>query len=285
MPTLTSATTRIAVFGVVLVAAMGIGAGMGATVGPEPIQAEPTTPAPMGQGVVATRDGYRVVPTSPQLATVGGTFRFTIVDRDGTPVTRFTPVHERDLHLIVVNRELTDYHHLHPALADNGDWTVELPAMPAGSYRAIADFQVDGGPRLALGTDVSVAGNYSPTALPEPRRTTEVDGYDVSISTEAGKGGEVTACLTVRRHGQPVADLQRYLGANGHLVAIRAGDLAYAHVHPVGRGRRPTIRRDSHLRRIPRCHRSLRAVLRLPAQRRRAHRRIHLRPGHRHRRR
>ncbi len=29
-----------------------------------------------------------------------------------------------------------------------------------------------------------------------------------------------------------MTDLQRYLGAFGHLVALRAGDLAYLHVHP-----------------------------------------------------
>ena len=30
----------------------------------------------------------------------------------------------------------------------------------------------------------------------------------------------------------PVTDLEPYLGALGHLVAIRTGDLAYLHVHP-----------------------------------------------------
>ena len=228
-----NATTRIAVFGAILATAMGVGAGMGATVGPDAIRTEAPAPAPMGQGVVATRDGYRLVPTSPDLATAGGTFRFTIVDGEGQPVTGFTPVHERDLHLIVVNRELTNYHHVHPKLAGDGTWSIDLPALPAGSYRAIADFQVAGGPRLALGTDVSVAGNYIPEVLPAPHSTSAVDGYDVTISTEAGKGGEVTASLTVTRDGHPVDDLQRYLGANGHLVAIRAGDLAYLHVHPV----------------------------------------------------
>ena len=228
-----NAAARIAVFGVILATAMGVGAGMGATVGPDATRTETTTPAPMGQGVVATRDGYRLVPTSPDLATAGGTFRFTIVDGEGQPVTGFTPVHERDLHLIVVNRELTNYHHVHPKLAGDGTWSIDLPALPAGSYRAIADFQVAGGPRLALGTDVSVAGTYTPTVLPEPHSTTTVDGYDVTISTKDGKGGEVTASLTVTRDGHPVDDLQPYLGANGHLVAIRAGDLAYLHVHPV----------------------------------------------------
>ncbi|CAM5668959.1 hypothetical protein STENM327S_09292 [Streptomyces tendae] len=36
------------------------------------------------------------------------------------------------------------------------------------------------------------------------------------------------------RDGEPVNDLQPYLGAYGHLVALRSGDLAYLHVHPNG---------------------------------------------------
>ena len=40
--------------------------------------------------------------------------------------------------------------------------------------------------------------------------------------------------LRVTHDGQPVTDLQPYLGAYGHLVALRGGDLAYLHVHPDG---------------------------------------------------
>jgi hypothetical protein len=40
--------------------------------------------------------------------------------------------------------------------------------------------------------------------------------------------------LTVTKDGVPVTDLDRYLAAYGHLVALRAGDLAYLHVHPAG---------------------------------------------------
>ncbi|WP_278258289.1 hypothetical protein [Nocardioides convexus] len=40
--------------------------------------------------------------------------------------------------------------------------------------------------------------------------------------------------LTVSKDGAPVTDLEPYLGAYGHLVALRGGDLAYLHVHPDG---------------------------------------------------
>ena len=46
-----------------------------------------------------------------------------------------------------------------------------------------------------------------------------------------GGQGEVTV---VERDGEPVTTIEPYLGAAGHLVALREGDLAYLHVHPEG---------------------------------------------------
>ena len=226
-------TTRLAAFGVALVAVLGAGVGLGAAVGPDATQAEAEAPAPIGEGVVATAEGYRLVPLATDLDPDGGAFRFVIEDQAGEPARDFTPVHERDLHLIVVNRELTTFHHVHPTLAADGTWTIDLPALDPGSYRAVADFQITDGPRLALGTDLTVAGTYRPTQLPEPSTVTTVDDYEVTLATERGDGGEVTATLTVRQDGELVDDLEPYLGADGHLVAMRAGDLAYAHVHPI----------------------------------------------------
>jgi hypothetical protein len=135
------------------------------------------------------------------------------------------------LHLILVNRELTTFHHLHPTLDADGTWSIDVPPLDPGAYRAVADFQIAGGPRLALGTDLSVPGPYEPDARHGPAPETRVDGYDVALATE-GDGGTITATLTVRRDGAAV-ELEPYLGARGHLVAMRSGDLAYAHVHPV----------------------------------------------------
>jgi hypothetical protein len=225
---------RVAAFSVALAAVLGAGAAVGAAIGPTPSKAAVMEPAPIGEGVVSAADGYRLIPAGRTLSAAGGVFRFVVDGPDGAPVHRFTPLHERDLHLIVANRELTSFHHVHPRLAADGTWSITLPALEPGSYRAIADFHVTGGPRLALGTDLTVPGDYQPSVAPEPTATSTVDGYQVSIATRGKAGGEVTAALTVRQGGHPVTDLQPYLGAYGHLVALRAGDLAYAHVHPLG---------------------------------------------------
>jgi hypothetical protein len=226
-------SSRLAGFGIALVAILGVGAGVGAAIGPDVATTEEEAPAPIGQGVVAASKGYRLTPASTALDSDGGTFTFTIEDQDGDAVEAFTPIHEKKLHLIVVNRELTTFHHVHPKLDDDGTWSIDLPALDAGSYRAIADFQVEDGPRLALGTDLTVAGAYEPTTLDEPTWKSYTDGYEVWLAAEQNDKGEVTAELVVRRNGKPVTDLEDYLGAKGHLVALRSGDIAYAHVHPV----------------------------------------------------
>lgn len=229
-----STTTRLACFGVALVVILGVGAGLGAAVGPDVAETETEAPAPIGQGVVAAAEGYRLVPATTRLERDGSTFRFTIEDQHDRAIHEFTPIHERDLHLIVVNRELTTFHHVHPTLDVDGAWSIDLPALDPGSYRAVADFQIAGGPRLALGTDLIVAGQYQPSVLSEPSpQTMTTDGYEVELAAEQTDDGEVTAELMVRRNGDLVTDLEPYLGASGHLVAMRAGDLAYAHVHPV----------------------------------------------------
>jgi len=48
----------------------------------------------------------------------------------------------------------------------------------------------------------------------------------------ARPGRESTLHFTVTKGGRPV-EVEPYLGAGGHLVALRECDLAFLHVHPV----------------------------------------------------
>ncbi|MFV8050310.1 hypothetical protein [Mycobacterium sp. 48b] len=159
--------------------------------------------------------------------------RFRIVDGSGAAVTDYVESHEKLLHLIVVRRDLAEYQHVHPVLDDSGTWSVPLDLAKPGDYRVFADFVPADGRPVTLGADMTVAGNYQPQPLPAPAGTATVDGYTVSVSgvAKAGQASELT--LSVSRDGKPVTDLQPYLGAYGHLVAVRASDLEYLHVHPM----------------------------------------------------
>lgn len=106
----------------------------------------------------------------------------------------------------------------------------------AGDYRVFADFTPAGANTgdLTLGADLAVSGPYRAAKLPKPARTALVDGYTVSLNGNLRPDVPERLTFTVRKGGRPVTDLQPYLGAYGHLVALRAGDLAHLHVHPEG---------------------------------------------------
>jgi hypothetical protein len=191
------------------------------------------TQAPRG---LAIADGkLRLVTTDTSYA-LGETkpFAFRIVDARGAIVRDFDVEHTKRLHLIVVRRDLTGYQHVHPVQAADGSWSVPLRFARPGVYRVFADFQAHGGGKTTLGTDVFVAGDFQPRALPAPASHVSVDGLDVALKGAPRAGREGDLAFTVSRGGKPVA-VQPYLGADGHLVALRAGDLAYLHVHPGGK--------------------------------------------------
>jgi hypothetical protein len=156
---------------------------------------------------------------------------FEIEDGAGARVRDFEIEQGRRLHLIVVRRDLRRFQHLHPTQDAAGRWSARLTVPDAGVYHAFADFQI-GGERHTLGVDLFAAGRFEPLALPAERATASADGYDVALQVH---GGELD--FAVGRDGRAVTDLQPYLGASGHLVMLRAGDLAYEHVHPLA-GRR-----------------------------------------------
>jgi hypothetical protein len=247
--------TRVAGFVVGLAAFFAVAFGVGRGVGP--LDVEPAghddmaasahegghdehgaADSPEGAAAVAglqnAQDGYRLVLDATRLSAGARGLGFTVVGPDGEPVTAYDEQHERDLHLIAVRRDLTGFQHVHPVLDEaTGHWATRLDLTP-GVWRVLADFTPTGGPALVLGSDLQVPGRYVPAGLGQDRRTSVVGGYEVSLGGDLMAGEESELTLRVSHDGRPVTDLQPYLGAYGHLVALRSGDLAYLHVHPDG---------------------------------------------------
>jgi hypothetical protein len=158
---------------------------------------------------------------------------FRVTGPDGATVTDFDVEHERRLHLIVAREDLTGFQHLHPEMAADGTWSIPLSLAEAGTYRVFADFS-HGGKAHLLTADVTAEGNADLAELPAPAAEAETDsGYSVALEDPGVRAGAETELrFTVTRDGEPV-DVEPYLGADGHLVALREGDLEYLHVHPV----------------------------------------------------
>jgi hypothetical protein len=156
---------------------------------------------------------------------------FRIVGKDGRAVRDFDVEHTKRMHLIVVRRDLTGFRHLHPTLLQDGTWTTPVTLPRAGTYRVFADFSVDGEP-TTLADDLQVDGDVRSRELPAPSKAADTDGFRVRLTDGAVRAGQESALtFDVTRNRKPVS-LQDYLGAKGHLVALREGDLAFLHVHP-----------------------------------------------------
>ena len=185
------------------------------------------------RGLAVAEDGLKLVVANPEH--VPGRMqqlRFRIVDDKGVTVRDFDVEHTKRMHLIVVRRDLTGFQHLHPVQADDGSWSVPLLLDTPGSYRVFADFSHDEQPET-LASDLRVSGPAELQPLPAPADVaTSGTGYAVRLARTRARAGQQTELkFTVRRNGRPVA-VEPYLGALGHLVALREGDLAFLHVHP-----------------------------------------------------
>lgn len=236
-----SAPARLGAFGLLLVAVLGASLAVGRATGSAVAEDQP---APAEQehggdhasdhdsaqaqvtGTSLSAGGLRLdVPTTVLPALRPVPFTFAVQGEDG-PVTSYDVEQGKQMHLVVVSRDLSRHAHLHPELAPDGTWRTLLTLAP-GSYRAVADFSV-GGERRSLAVDLAAPGALSPQPLPAPATTAEVDDLRVDLVRDG-----TTLFFTATRAGAPVVP-EPYLGARGHLVAFRAGDLAYAHVHPSG---------------------------------------------------
>ncbi len=185
------------------------------------------------RGLAAGTDGLTLELERSELPRgVASTLRFRVTGSDGAAVREFDVEHDRRMHLIVVRRDLSGFQHLHPTMSVDGIWSAGLALPAAGRYRVFADFKHEGRNETLAG-DLNVGGSFDPVALPaQTPRATTTGGYAVRI--DAGRptaGAEAALSFDVTRAGRP-ATVEPYLGARGHLVALRASDLAFLHVHP-----------------------------------------------------
>ncbi|MFI9638799.1 copper resistance protein CopC [Micromonospora sp. NPDC051925] len=186
-------------------------------------------------GLSVNSGGYTLQPVArTQPAGAQADYRFRIVGTDGQPATRFAVVHDKQLHMVVVGRDLSGYQHLHPTMEADGTWSVPLTLARPGGYRIYADFSVTGPDGtalpLVLGVDHQVPGAHTPAPLPPAQPQATGGPFTVTMGGTPTVG--VTVPLSFRLDGVEPARLERYLGAYGHLVVVREGDLGYVHVHP-----------------------------------------------------
>jgi hypothetical protein len=155
------------------------------------------------------------------------------LERNGKTLKTFDLLHERPMHLIVVRDALDEFQHLHPQISDNGRTTVDINFPTAGNYWVFSDFQPQGEPQQTIRQEIQIEGD----APPAPELMINVPGRiaaaESQVQVSLTKSDE--ECLITFEHtslaGEPLTDLEPYLGAMGHLVVIGADTGEYVHAH------------------------------------------------------
>jgi hypothetical protein len=160
-----------------------------------------------------------------------------------TPITDYEVVHDKQYHLFVISHDLEFFEHLHPERQADGSWQLELTLPKPGYYRVLSDFLPSRGSPQFLGRTLVTTDfegdleSDEGEIVPDATFRKTVDTITASVEFDppkllAGEYGHLRFTLTDARTGQPVTDLQPYLGAFGHTL-ILSEDLAnYVHSHP-----------------------------------------------------
>lgn len=146
--------------------------------------------------------------------------------------------HEKKVHLMAFNENLTWFAHLHPLERENEVYTVLVTFPFGGKYYLFSDLKPKGGAGFVDKKTITVAGNNNPpvesTAL---KLTSQVDGLMVKIEngdelqTKENQGIKIT----VEKAGEKLKnkDIQPYLGANAHIALVGTEDKMLIHIHPM----------------------------------------------------
>ena len=185
--------------------------------------------------------------TRPSIVKVGQTFRliFNIHHpKSGATVKDFHVVHEMPFHLFIVSQDLNYFAHLHPRQQGDGSFVIETSVPKRGAYFVYSDFfPVGGVPQVGYGNLMTAGYHndlFSARAVikSDEALTRELENTRFALTLEprepvAGKKLTLRYQVTDLRTGEPMRDLEPYLGAWGHTLILSEDARDYVHSHPV----------------------------------------------------
>ncbi|MDQ3718704.1 MAG: hypothetical protein M3311_06085 [Thermoproteota archaeon] len=164
----------------------------------------------------------------------------------GEPIKQFDIIHDKLMHLIIVNREdLSHFAHIHPKLDEKtGIFHVVHTFAKAGNYKLWIDTKPRGGIQILTAFAFNVEGqpvHSRSTIVPEQTRVKNVvvtDGqtYQISLNCQpeqlvAGRNVKMTFEIKDANE-KPITNLEQVMAAGGHCVIIDASGREFLHVHP-----------------------------------------------------
>lgn len=178
------------------------------------------------------------------------TLRFAIRDRASAElVDQFERVHEQDLHVFIVSEDRARFEHVHPVRERDGGFTMAWMPPQAGRFKVYGDFLPRGGSSQLLQQWVVVNGPGANRRAPPPPDTSKPNsragleqtmaGVRAKFESESAVSGDttqITVVLDDAETGEPVRDLEPYLGSAGHMFVVSSDLDEGLHAHPGATG-------------------------------------------------
>lgn len=176
----------------------------------------------------------------------GSTTRLTLTPtKDGQTLRDLVRVHEYLMHLIVVAPDLSFFDHVHPEPQPDGSFAIDYKFPSDGSYLLFADITPKGtrsqvfrlpvsmtSSSTTMPSDTSASLAPSP-ALAKPLAADPTIVAELHTSPRTSMAGMHSQLLfRLSRNGQPITDLEPYIGAMGHCVIVSEDTQTYLHSHP-----------------------------------------------------
>jgi len=163
--------------------------------------------------------------------------------QDGKLLRDLPVVHEHPLHLTIVSQDLSYFAHVHPVPQVDGSLEIEFHFPEAGSYLLFAEYMPVGERdqifRFRLGVNVRelladadppldlTAGDAKP--IPgHPEMTAQL----ICQPRSPTAGTHAMLMFRLMDRGQPVTNLESYMGAMGHCAIISQDTQMFLHCHP-----------------------------------------------------
>jgi hypothetical protein len=153
----------------------------------------------------------------------------------GLPVDDLMSHHEALLHLVVIDQSGGFMAHLHPARVAPGRFVADLMPDRAGRYSAYAEIaRMDSGTQI-IAREFLVSGSSAARAPDGQGFGVRTDGpLQIDVRSSAGPpraGSQTTLTFSFAQAGQPVRDIQPWLGMAGHVIARSDDGAVFGHVH------------------------------------------------------
>lgn len=162
--------------------------------------------------------------------------------KSGQAIDKFETFQTKLMHLIVVSDDLQTFSHIHPTYKQKGRFEVQANFPQSGNYTLVSDYKPEGQAEQVSLMQVKVTGKPASAPKSDFTKAKSIGDTKVQLTADNLKAGKETmlAFKMQQANGQPVNDLQSYLGERGHLVIMKNSTpltrADYIHAHAVQHG-------------------------------------------------